>query len=222
MAHLNKLKGALLVEEAYKTLGSLERDVLDYQFKNKRLLLAALTHPSAKSHFQLDHDYEKLEALGDAILDYVININMMRYTMFERYLPQAEQPDLTAEQHEFLRTYQVNPDYQPEDAHQAKLKLAKNELLAKISCVFGFHKYCLFYDQQDNLYSKQDVRDFLKHSFTNKNFLMNQRKIEPFESPKILGDIFESIMGAVYEDGGLDSVHRVYKHLLAPLILFNS
>jgi len=51
---------------------------------------------------------------------------------------------------------------------------------------------------------------------------MNQRKIEPFESPKILGDIFESIMGAVYEDGGLDTVHTVYKHLLAPLILFNS
>jgi dsRNA-specific ribonuclease len=32
-------------------------------------------------------DYEKIEALGDAILDYMININMMRNTMFERYLP---------------------------------------------------------------------------------------------------------------------------------------
>jgi dsRNA-specific ribonuclease len=51
---------------------------------------------------------------------------------------------------------------------------------------------------------------------------MNQRRIEPFESPKILGDVFESIMGAVYQDGGLDEVHRVYKHLLAPLILYNT
>jgi dsRNA-specific ribonuclease len=36
---------------------------------------------------------------------------------------------------------------------------------------------------------------------------MNQRRIEPFETPKILGDIFESVIGAVFEDGGLDAVH---------------
>lgn len=87
MAHLNKLRGTFLVEEACKTLETLERDVLNYNFKDKKLLLAAVTHPSARSYFQVDKDYEKLEALGDAILDYVININMMRYTMFERYLP---------------------------------------------------------------------------------------------------------------------------------------
>ena len=49
------------------------------------ILLASLTHPSAKSFYRLNNDYEKLEALGDAILDYVITINMIRYTMFERY-----------------------------------------------------------------------------------------------------------------------------------------
>jgi len=112
-------------------------------------------------------------------------------------------------------------DYQPGDAHQAKLKLAKNELLAKLACVFGFHRYCLYYDQADNQFSKKDVRDYLLHSFTVKNFPMNQRKIEPFETPKVLGDLFESVMGAIYEDGGLDEVHRVYKHLLAPIILYN-
>lgn len=197
-------------------------EVLDYKFKNPKILLAAVTHPSAKAHYQLTQDYEKLEALGDAILDYVITINMIRYTMFERYKPQHDQPNLTDEQLDYLRTYQVNPDYQPGDAHQAKLKLAKNELLAKMSCVLGFHKYCLFYDQQENLYSRKDVRDYLNYSFTSKVFPMNQRKIEPFESPKILGDIFESMIGAVFEDGGLDEVHRVFKHILSPLILYNS
>jgi len=146
MSHLNHLRGSELVDGACKTLEILERDVLNYKFKNKKLLLAAVTHRSARNHYQLEGDYEKLEALGDAILDYVININMMRYTMFERYLPQHEQTDLSEDQLDFLRTYRVNADYQPEDAHQAKLRLAKNELLAKVSCVFGFHKYCLFYD----------------------------------------------------------------------------
>lgn len=62
--------------------------MLNYRFKNPILLLAAVTHSSAKNFFLIGVDYEKLEALGDAILDYMININMMRNTMFERYLPQ--------------------------------------------------------------------------------------------------------------------------------------
>jgi dsRNA-specific ribonuclease len=60
------------------------------------------------------------------------------------------------------------------------------------------------------------------YSFTEKEFPMNAIKLEPFESPKILGDIFESVMGAIFEDGGLDEIHRVYKHILSPLILYNS
>ena len=51
---------------------------------------------------------------------------------------------------------------------------------------------------------------------------MNQRKLEPFETPKILGDLLESLIGAIFEDGGLDEVHRVFKHILSPLILYNS
>lgn len=44
--------------------------------------------------------------------------------------------------------------------------------------------------------------------------------MEPFETPKILGDIFESVIGAIFEDGGINQVVRVCKHLLSPLILF--
>jgi len=147
---------------------------------------------------------------------------MMRFTMFERYLPQHDCPNLTPEEKEHLLLYQHSPDYQPKDAHQAKLKLAKNELLAKMSCVLGLHELVLFYDQNESEFSRKDIKDYLNYSFTSKNFPMNQRRIEPFETPKILGDIFESIIGAVYEDSGLDEVHRVFKHFLAPLIIFGT
>ena len=222
MTHLNHLRGSEFEQAAFTALLPLQTDVLNYKFKNPEILLRSVTHRSAKGHFMLGGDYEKLEALGDAILDYLININMMRYTMFERYLPQPNQPNLSSADQEFLRTYQVNPDYQPGDAHQAKLKLAKNELLAKMACVLGLHRFCLFYDQADCTFTRKDVREYLLYSFTHKDFPMNSRKIEPFETPKVLGDLFESVIGAVYEDGGLDEVHRVFKHLLAPLILFNS
>lgn len=97
LAPLCGLKGEAFIEPALKELEKFSSEVLDYKFKDPRILLAAVTHPSAKSHYRLSHDYEKLEALGDAILDYVITINMIRYTMFERYQPQYDQPDLSVE-----------------------------------------------------------------------------------------------------------------------------
>ena len=64
------------------------------------------------------------------------------------------------------------------------------------------------------------MNDYLNFSFVNPNFFMNVREIEPFEAPKILGDIFESLMGAIFEDGGMQAVLDVYKDLMCPLILF--
>ena len=43
-----------------------------------------------------------------------------------------------------------------------------------------------------------------------------------FEPPKILGDVFESIMGAIFMDGGIEKVLEVYQHLLSPFILFTA
>lgn len=46
--------------------------VLDYQFKDPTLLLAALTHPSAVEGHSLRDSYERLEFLGDSILGAVV------------------------------------------------------------------------------------------------------------------------------------------------------
>ena len=64
--------------------GPVER-ILDFQFANKNLLIEALTHRSFRDAHSLDTCYEKLEVLGDAILDYLANSNLMNYTMFEKY-----------------------------------------------------------------------------------------------------------------------------------------
>lgn len=47
---------------------------------------------------------------------------------------------------------------------------------------------------QNNSY---DTQMFIKYSFR-KNFKMNQMEIEPFKSPKILGDVLEAIIGAIF------------------------
>ena len=50
------------------------------------LLIEALTHRSARDTLEINVCYEKLEVLGDAILDYLCNYSLIRYTLFERYL----------------------------------------------------------------------------------------------------------------------------------------
>ena len=59
---------------------------------------------------------------------------------------------------------------------------------------------------------------FIQYSFK-KNFKMNHREVELFESCKILGDVFEALIGAVFIDGGINEVLRVFQHLLAPFLL---
>ena len=59
--------------------------ILDYEFRDKNLLLEAFTHPSFMEKHNTGCNYEKLEVLGDAILDYVANSNLIKFTMFEQY-----------------------------------------------------------------------------------------------------------------------------------------
>lgn len=41
-----------------------------------------------------------------------------------------------------------------------------------------------------------------------------------YEPPKILGDVFEALIGAIFLDGGIHEVLKLYSHLLAPFILY--
>jgi ribonuclease-3 len=60
------------IERYAGRLDEVER-VLDYQFKDRLLLLLALTHPSASESTTAEGSYERLEFLGDAILGAVIS-----------------------------------------------------------------------------------------------------------------------------------------------------
>jgi dsRNA-specific ribonuclease len=59
--------------------------ILNYEFKDKYLLLEAFTHRSFKEYHSLSSNYEILEVLGDAILDYIANSNLIKYTILEKY-----------------------------------------------------------------------------------------------------------------------------------------
>lgn len=79
----------MFISQALRRLERLQDEVFQYRFKDPLLLLEAFTHKSGGRYFKLDFNYEKLEILGDSILDYLVNSNLLRFTLFERYLPEA-------------------------------------------------------------------------------------------------------------------------------------
>ena len=67
-----------------KNLRQLQTD-LNYNFKNLNFLIEALRHPSLKQHDCAAEDYERLEFLGDSILNLIITENI-----FNRHKDYAE------------------------------------------------------------------------------------------------------------------------------------
>ena len=124
----------MFISQVLRRLMKLQTEVLDYKFKEPLLLLEAMTHKTGKNHFNLKLCYEKLEILGDAVLDYLANANLLRFTLFERYL--EVEPN----------EYKFGEDFLCNDAHQAKKQLVSNEMIAKLCVLLGFHKYVIFYD----------------------------------------------------------------------------
>ena len=64
-------------------------EILGYQFKDKPLLGAAITHPSARDREKALYDYERLEFLGDSILGAITAI-----FLFKQY-PDLDEGGLT-------------------------------------------------------------------------------------------------------------------------------
>lgn len=58
-------------------IGSIEK-TLGYVFKNKQLLFDAFTHSSYVNEHKYDEDYERLEFLGDAALNYIVGMYLFQ------------------------------------------------------------------------------------------------------------------------------------------------
>ena len=104
VSQITHLHGGWYVSSALRALHPLQ-ERLDYTFQNNLLLLEALTHKSGRTCFKLPFYNEKLVVLGDAVLDYLANSNLLRFTLFERYIERRDTPD-----------YQFGEDFKPIDA----------------------------------------------------------------------------------------------------------
>ncbi|CDI97990.2 DiCer Related family member dcr 1 [Echinococcus multilocularis] len=175
-----------MMEERRLGLQPLE-DIIGYRFRRIRILLQAITHPSSRLAF-IWGCYQRLEFLGDAILDFVVT----------------------------QRIYKDHPNMDPGELTDLRICLVSNINLAVVAVRSGIYKFLEYLDP--NLWSF--INSFsdavskgvcnvwkLEHDFNERNEML---------SYKVLGDMFEAIIGAVFVDsGGVTSVVTgVIYHLL--------
>lgn len=161
---------------------------LNYKFKDRAYLLSALTHPSYPTN-RITGCYQQLEFLGDAILDFLITSYIV----------------------------EQNPEMDPGKLTDLRMALVNNVTLGCICVRNKFHKHMLF----ENGTLQQAIIHFEKFQ-SEQNFNVSDEirllKVEDEVShigdyvdvPKALGDIVESLIGAVFLDTNND-LERTWK-----------
>ncbi|MCD9642641.1 hypothetical protein HAX54_029529 [Datura stramonium] len=158
-------------------------EVVGYNFNNHNLLHQAFTHSSFHQEDKLCESYERLEYVGDSVLNLLI-----------------------AKEHYFL-----HPDLLPGKLTRLRAANVDTEKLARVALKYDFHKYL----RHKKPLLKAQVEEF--KDATVEYPLHSTGLIDP---PKVLADIVESLIGAIYIDSNfsMDSTWQVVEGLLQPLI----
>lgn len=155
---------------------------LNYKFNDRSLLLQALSHPSYSSN-GITPCYQRLEFLGDAVLDFLITVYIYEYC----------------------------GELSPGELTDLRSALVNNITFACVSARYGLHTALLSYVPvlHDMINRFVKFREDKKHTVDVELLwiLLEEDECnlaEHVDVPKALGDIFESIIGAIYIDSGKD------------------
>uniref|UniRef100_A0A915PWG8 Uncharacterized protein n=1 Tax=Setaria digitata TaxID=48799 RepID=A0A915PWG8_9BILA len=144
-------------------------DCIGYRFNDRAYLVQAFTHASYYKN-RITGCYQRLEFLGDAVLDYVIT----------RFL------------------FEHSSHYSPGVLTDLRSALVNNTIFASLAVKYSFHKMYMVTTEEE----------------------IDEGEEEDIEVPKAMGDIFESVAGAIYLDSGrnLDIVWRIFYNLMKETI----
>ncbi|KAL1789674.1 endoribonuclease Dicer-like [Sigmodon hispidus] len=170
---------------------------INYSFKDKAYLLQAFTH--ASYHYNTITDcYQHLEFLRDAILDYLITKHL----------------------------YEDPRQHSPGVLTDLCSALVNNTIFASLAVKYDYHKYFkavspeLFHVIDDFVQFQLEKNEMQGMDSELRRSEEDEEKEEDIGVPKAMGDIFESLAGAIYMDSGmsLEVVWQVYYPMLRPLI----
>ncbi|CAF1327083.1 unnamed protein product [Didymodactylos carnosus] len=146
---------------------------LKYTFKNKAYLIAALTHPSNFAN-RLTVCYERLEFLGDAVLDYLVTREI------------------------FIKNENITPSI----ITDIRQDLANNGRLAYIFVALDLQSFILHHSPSLFVEISSYVSQFEQNESLDKRLNSNISSYADSRAPKALADVFEAIVGAIFFDSG--------------------
>ncbi|KAF2116487.1 dicer-like protein-like protein 2 [Lophiotrema nucula] len=180
---------------AATNLSSLEQ-LVGYTFNKKVLLLEAITHasytgPNARS------SYERLEFLGDAVLDYIISKRLF-----------AHKPDITHQRMHAIRTSMVNAAFLAFRMFETTIEQTTS--INTVTMLPDTRKLALWQFMRHTSPSSVPYLDAAveQHAAAKTDIIDAVENDERFpwhllsltDSPKFLSDIVESVIGAIYID----------------------
>lgn len=172
--------------------------LLEYSFTNKALLIEALTHGSYSLGSSEERSYERLEFIGDAILDYIVVLKL-----WERDLPQGLMSPLraacvNADLIGFLGMEWSIPQDSSEIVDQrpvsTTIKVPFWKFMRHASSEVGALQRGT---EKRHALERGPINDAIARSPTYPWALLAHLHI-----PKFFSDIFESVIGAVWLDSG--------------------
>ncbi|KAG0261648.1 Anaphase-promoting complex subunit 1 [Mortierella polycephala] len=164
--------------------------VLGYTFRNPLLLIEAMTHAS---HIRLDAMcYQRLEFLGDAVLDFQV----VQYY------------------------YNKYADAPPGAITLIKDASVNNGILGAISIRWGLHKFLNHYSPTLISAIARTIVDIESKEEESKDKGLTGEYWVNINMPKVLGDVVESTIGAVFVDSGFDFevISDLFTRLIRPFL----
>lgn len=215
-------------------LGDVER-MLGYTFKNPLLLLEALTHATYQE-FQLTVSYERLEFLGDSVLDmvvteYLYNAPGKDYSpghMFLRksalvnahllaYICLSTSADVEAAMPRPVLSNSASdgyPDGRGNSRNQAEIRLeTSTEKIYLYQCLLHSNHRVL--DDQHRAFRRYTKSQPALATELASSPLYPWAALLCLQAPKFLSDMIESLLGAVYLDsrGDMDAIRAILAKL---------
>ncbi|KAL4454536.1 hypothetical protein ABPG74_021741 [Tetrahymena malaccensis] len=163
--------------------------ILNYTFKDKSLLIKALNCHSNCNFEHYFQDYQILEFLGDALIEILV----------------------VSHGYHISRNKQ-NKINSPYFFCEMKSLLLSNDFMSRMAILNKFHYYALNISK----YQQDEIIQFIEDCNLNTKF--KESVSHQANSPKVLGDLWESVAGAIIMDSDISTFVSIYGKLYAPYI----
>ena len=178
--------------EITKILTNIEQKSLNYKFKDKAILRTAITHKSADR----SKSYERLEILGDAVLEFYIMSTIFHLSDKKIY---------------------IDDKFNPGNLSKVKAFLSSNYFLLRLSVFFKIHENMIV-----SYKTLQKKLDDANKYIQGLNF---HQKLNEYEDcnigrPKIVSDLFESLIGAVLIDSDINQCFKMLNMMMGPFVVY--